>query len=414
MLHRISLLAFLPFALHCSSLYAEAPGSVTEWRDWRGVGRQGQYSELPQKLPVEPKVFWRAKVTGPAMAGIAATRKYVVVPDKDRNLTRDIFRCFDAETGEELWTLEYEAEQKLDYTNAPRATPVIHGDHVFLQGALGELHCVKIATGEVVWQCHLIDDFGGQLVTWGYSVSPLVVGNKLIVMPGGEVSSICALDLATGEPLWQNPGKATAYSCLIAGKFGGVEQIIGYDVDGLCGWDPDLGIELWRLTPSGAPDFNVPTPVVCDGDIILATENHATRRYTFDPAGMLLPEPLAKNNDLAPDTTTPVTWKNRLYGAAYGELFCLDLDNGLETVWNVGDDIYYDHTNLVAGNNRILAWTTSSDLILFRADAHEYEVVSKLRPFDREDSESMSHPAFVGKRMYLRDQREIVCMELAE
>ena len=415
MIRSMTPILVLILTFHCLALCAEETGQAIEWRDWRGVDRQGHYPALPKRLPDDPQVYWRAPVTGPAMAGIAATRKYVVVPDKDRGLSQDIFRCFDADTGDPLWTLEYEAKQKLDYTNAPRATPVIHGNRVYLQGALGQLHCVELNTGEIVWQRHLINDFGGKLVTWGYSISPLVVGNKLIVMPGGEACSVCALDLNTGEALWEILGKATAYSCLIQGNFGGMDQVVGYDEAGLCGWDPNLGIELWRMTPPGAPDFNVPTPVVVDnGDLILSTENHGTRRYAFDPLGILTPEPIAVNQSMAPDTTTPVAWKNRLFGAAYGELFCLDLANNLQTVWDVQDDIYYDHTNLVAGNDRVLAWTTSSDLILFRADADKYEVVSRLRPFDRERSESMSHPAFVGKRIYLRDQEEIVCLQLSE
>ena len=90
--------------------------------------------------------MWTAKVTGPALAGVAATEKFVVVADKDLDLTEDIFRCFDADTGEQKWILKYAAANKLEYTNAPRANPVIHAGRVFLLGALGDLHCVDLVT----------------------------------------------------------------------------------------------------------------------------------------------------------------------------------------------------------------------------------------------------------------------------
>ena len=384
--------------------------SVAGWTDWRGPYRRGLSAHVPKQLPDKPRVLWSVEVTGPALAGISATSDYVVVSDKDAELEHDLFRCFDARTGRDLWTLRYRSAEKVDYTNAPRAAPVLHNGLVYLQGVWGELHCVNLKDGRVVWKTNLLEAFDAEPLTWGYSVPPLVMDEKLIVAPGAKDASIAALDLKTGEVIWKTPGHAVAYSAFIATTIGGVRQIVGYDVAGLGGWEPRTGRRLWEMVPPGRSDFHVGTPVEVDGRILVATENNATRLYDFAD-GRIRRAPIALNDDLAPDTCTPVVVNDRVYCSAYGELFCLDLKNNLKTVWSVPNDLYYDHTNLIAGNDRVLIWNTSGDLILIRADVDRYEVVSHLRPFEGE-VESVSHPAIVGNRLYVRVEKKLSCLSL--
>ena len=382
------------------------------WTDWRGPGRMGLSKHVPQTLPEKPKVLWSADVTGPAMASIGATPKYVVVPDKDAAQKADVFRCFDAKTGKSLWTLEYPADVRIQYTNSPRAAPVIHEDVVYLQGAAGDLHCVALASGHVVWKKNLPDEFLVELLPWGCSVPPLVVDDKLIVAPGAPQASVVAFDLKTGKVVWKTPGHAAAYSAFVVGTWGGVRQIVGYDVAGLGGWDPRTGRRLWEMVPPRRSDFNVGTPVDLAGGILLATENNGTRLYEFRKQGLIHQRPRAFNDDPAPDTCTPVVIDDRVFCTAYGELFCLDPNEGLKTVWSVLDDLYYDHTNLIAGNHRVLISNTEGDLVLIRADADRYDVVSHIRPFANEEVESMSHPALLEDRIYVRSRKKLLCLSL--
>ncbi|MCA9069333.1 MAG: PQQ-binding-like beta-propeller repeat protein, partial [Planctomycetaceae bacterium] len=383
---------------------------LSDWTDWRGTGRDGQFAGLPQSFPQELNTLWTAKVTGPALAGIAATEEFVVVPDKDVGLMRDIFRCFNAKTGAELWTLEYPAETKLEYTNAPRANPVIHEGLVYLLGALGDLHCVELATGKVIWRKHFRKDFGAERPHWGWSSPPLVVEEKLIINPGAKDASLVALDRKTGKTLWQTPGHAAAYSALLLGTFSGVRQIVGYDVAELGGWDPKTGKRLWEVIPPRRSDFNVGTPLVLGNTLLVATENNATRVYSFDKTGKLNPQPTVVNEDLAPDTCSPVLSGDRVFCSGYGELFCLDRKQNFKTVWGELNDFFYDHTNIIAGNNRILVWTTGGDLLLIAADKDTYTQLAHIRPFGKRKVESTSHPALMKDRIYLRDSQELKCL----
>ena len=83
---------------------------------------------------------------------VAATATRVIVADKSETKDQDIWRCLDAETGKELWTVAYATPTQMEFTNAPRAAPVIEGNFVYLLGAFGDLHCVNLYGSGVVWR----------------------------------------------------------------------------------------------------------------------------------------------------------------------------------------------------------------------------------------------------------------------
>jgi outer membrane protein assembly factor BamB/ABC-type phosphate/phosphonate transport system substrate-binding protein len=383
------------------------------WPDWRGPSRDGLSEHVPVSLPKD-SVVWTAELTGPAMAGIAATDRWVVVADKSSDFSLDVFRCFEAGTGKRQWTLERPADREIEYTNAPRANPLIVNDLVYVLGAQGDLHCVQLESGAVRWSKNIVKEFGAQPLNWGHSSPPLYLDGKLIVNPGAKEASLVALNAIDGTTIWSSPGHAAAYGAFIVATIQDRKQIIGYDSVSLGGWDPADGKRLWTLIPPEASDFNVTTPVFWQGHLLLSTENNATRMYSFDRSGCINPEPVAFNSDLAPDTCTPIIVGGLVFAAGYGELFCLDGKDRLSKRWSIADDMFYDHTNLIGGNKHVLAWTTDCNLLLFRATGEKYDLVSHRRPFSEVDTESMSHPALVGDRLYLRNQGKLLCIKLTD
>jgi outer membrane protein assembly factor BamB/ABC-type phosphate/phosphonate transport system substrate-binding protein len=399
-------------ALESANGFVKPPGQAAAWVDWRGSGRLGQASSLPKKLPEALRKIWSAKLTGPAVAGPAATATHVIIPDKNEDATRDLFRCLDAADGSEVWRLDYAAAGDMDYSNSPRATPVVHDGLVYLHGALGDLHGVRLDTGAVVWRTNYYRDHGAKRLTWGSSSPPLIVDDMLIINPGARDASVVALDRKTGRLIWKTPGHAAAYSAFVVGELGGRRQLIGYDSASLGGWDPATGGRLWEHVPREGSDFNVTTPLIHAGQLLLATENNATRLHGFLPDGKIDPKPVLANNSLAPDTCSPVIVGDRVFATAYGEMYCLDLKDGMKTVWVAEGDMFYDHSNMIGGNGRVLVWTNSGDLLLLDAAANEYKPLSRLRPFGTESANSMSHPAIVGNRLYLRGPNELACFGL--
>ena len=171
--------------------------AADDWPQWGGPQRDLVWREagIVDTLPAAdsstgmlPRV-WTAKI-GSGYAGPAVANGRVFVADRiaDQNLERVL--CFDAETGDEIWTHPYEARYTISYPLGPRATPTVDGDRVYSLGAMGHLFCLDAATGNVIWQKHLPTDFGTKIPVWGMAGAPLVDGDQLIILAGGEPGAL--------------------------------------------------------------------------------------------------------------------------------------------------------------------------------------------------------------------------------
>jgi outer membrane protein assembly factor BamB len=372
---------------------------------------------LPRTLAKPPNIVWRQPLARSGLGGIAATQEHVILGDRDVTNQSDEFRCYAATSGELLWTVAYPAPGSLDYDNAPRATPVIHGDYVFLLGAFGHLTCADIHTGLTLWQTNIIEEFDGEKeLIWGTCSSPLLVDDKLVINPGGPEASLVALEPETGFALWQAPGDRHAYGSLIVANLGGKRQIVGHDRSTLGGWDIETGERLWTLKPPRANDFNVPTPVAVDGKLLVGTENNYLRLYNFDANGRIVPTPVAMYDRLAPDMSSPVVVGNRVF-CVCEKLYCLSLANGLSEVWTAEDPAFCDYAPLLATDERVLVLGRGGELLLIDAASDEFHIVAREHLFtDKEarSAELYAHPALVGTRLYVRGEKELVCVDLEE
>ena len=377
-----------------------------------GPNRNGRVAWLPQSLGETPKVVWEIPLTHAGLGGIAATEKYVVFGDRDDEDFHDAFRCLDANTGETIWEVQRLAVAALDYGNSPRATPLISSDRVFCQGAHGNLLCISIADGSVIWEKNFRDDFPLDVeLPWGYCGSPLLVDNKLIVAPGAEDASVVALDPDSGDVLWRTPGRPPSYGSFMVGELGGRRQIIGHDKTTLGGWDIDSGARLWTVEPEAEGDFNVPTAILrtVDGEdpvLLVATENNGARLFqTVD--GHKTPEIVADTRKLRTDMSTPIVIGSRVF-CVKDFLFCLDA-NDLSETWRIRDRALGDYAAMFGTEDRILV-IGKGELLLLGTDG-EKRILSRQRVFDLRQP-LYSHPALVGKRLYIRGEHQLRCLDL--
>ena len=389
---------------------ARQTNAVADWPDWRGPGRDGHVPRLPVRLPTTTKLLWKKGAMTGGLAGLSVSAGKLILAERDFGDEFDVYRCLSADTGELLWRVEFPARGKMDYGTSPRATPVIHLGRAYLLGAFGELRCVNVTDGKLVWKRNLPREFQAELPTWGMCSPPLVVDGLLIVNPGGPTASLVALECVTGKTRWATPGLPAAYSAFICGEFGGLRQIVGYDKQSLGGWDVKTGQRLWQLVPPKEGDFNVPTPIAVNGGILVSTENNGTRLHHFNASGRIIAKPAASFADLAPDTATPVVTNGRVFGAHRG-LRCLDVAQGLKPLWLREESSLGDHAALIADAERVLVITHGGELILLDARADTCTVISRLRLF-ADDEEVYSHPALMGTRLYVRAGSSVVCVDL--
>jgi outer membrane protein assembly factor BamB len=395
----------------CKSKESAASKVSADWPDWRGPNRDGHVARLPSRLSATPGFVWKKAGMNSCLAGLSVSGDRLILAERDFADENDLYRCLNAKNGELLWVAQFPARGKLDYGQSPRATPVIHAGKAYLLGAFGDLRCVDVTNGKVIWERHLPREFKAQVPTWGMCSTPLLVDDLLIVNPGGTNASLAALACDTGRTRWTTPGSPPSYSSFICGEFGGRRQIVGYDRHSLGGWDVLTGQRLWQLVPPVDGDFNVPTPIaVADGGIV-ATENNGTRLYRFDSAGRIIQKPAAQFAELSPTSTTPVITCGRLFGACPG-LHCLDLRKGLQEVWHHEEDSLADYATLIADDDRVLLITLNGELLLLDAKSETCAIVSRLRLFDN-DVELYSQPALVDQRLYARAGSTVMCVDLS-
>ena len=381
------------------------------WPDWRGPNRDGRVAQLPKTLPTSPRIVWKKGAVAGGLAGLSISDGRLLVAERDFSDERDVYRCFNSEDGELIWRLSFPARGNLDYGNAPRATPVIYDGHAYVLGAFGDLRCLDLSDGSVLWERQLIREFGARLPTWGTCSPPLIMEDLVIVNPGSTNAALAALDLCTGHTRWTTPGAPAAYSAFVAGEFGGRRQFIGYDDRSLGGWDPATGERLWRFVPPVNGDFNVPTPIAFKDGLVVASENNGTRFYRFDRDGKIISTPAAQFADLSPDTSTPVITNNRIFGADQERIYCLD-GATFKPIWEREEKNLGDHASLLADDERVLIITIRGELILLDARTNDSPVIARMNLF-QEDVEVYAHPALVGSRLYARGGDALICVDLA-
>jgi len=363
---------------------------------------------LPEQLSPEPNIIWDVPLGKPGLGGICATGRFVFVADRDFDDFHDVYRCLDAETGDQIWEVQQLAVGTLDYGNSPRTTPLLFNHHVIFFGAFGDLTSVEIKTGNAAWHLNVKAQFSPKTeLPWGYCGSPLLVNGKLILNPGAADASIVAIDPSDGSVLWKSPGLASSYGSLIAGTFGERTQIVGHDAKTIGGWDIESGNRLWTITPPFGGEFNVPTPININGDLLVSTEQNGTRRYEFDSSGIANPTPISQNKRLHPDMSSPVLVGKHLY-CVNQFLYCLDASDGLKELWRIRDPALSDYGSLIASEDHLMV-IGDGEILILKTDGSK-GILSRQRLFENSDR-IYSHPAMVGNRLFIRGETHLKCVQ---
>ncbi len=354
------------------------------------------------------------------MGGVAATSEYVVCGTRDLPDRSDIFFCLDAKTGQEQWRFQYPAvppssavtrDGKLDFGNTPRATPLIVGNQVITQSAFGDVHCLDLETGAVLWSWNLMRDFEGHLPDWGYSGSPLAVGEVVILQPGGSECSLLALQISDGEPVWETPGRGAGYSSFVVAEFDGKKQLIGLDAETLGGWDLASGNRLWEIKPKRNGEFQVPTPILLGPLLLVFGENNGARTYRFSATGVIDPHPAAENPRCIPDTHTPVVVGDFVV-ALHDSLWVLRTDTLVKHQLVDHEDLSNYGSLITDGVSRVLALTDRGKLVLFEFEGEKLQHRSTLSLSESSTLQVYSHPALVGDHLYCIVDGKLHCVQL--
>lgn len=295
--------------------------------------------------------------------------------------------------------------------DGPRGTPTIDGDNVYVEGGLGDFACLDAVTGKTKWYVSLGTDLGGGRPGWGYSESPLIEGNLVIVTPGGSKGSLAALDKYTGEVIWRSEGmkQAAHYSSPVAADIAGVRQIVQFGRSSVFGVAANSGKFLWEYTSAANGTANCCTPVVF-GNYVLSSSAYGTGgglcEVSTEGDGQKSKEVWFEKK-LANHHGGIVKYGDHLYSLGSGTLICMEFVSG-KVVWQ---DRSVGKGSLLLADGMLYLLSEGHQVALAEATPEGYREHGRFK-IQAHGRPSWAHPVVAGGKLFLRDQQSLAAYDL--
>lgn len=427
-------------ALICFTVMS-AVSPADDWPQWMGPQRDNVWREsgIIREFPSGgPATLWRTPVaggySGPAVAGGRVYITDYVTADnvKVDNFDRKEFSgtervlCLSEVDGKVLWKHEYPVRYSISYPAGPRCTPVVDNDRVYTLGAEGHLFCFKVDSGEITWAKNLKAEYNAKSPLWGYAAHPLIDGDNLLTLAGGSGSHIVALNKRTGEEVWRSTtSPEQGYSPPTIIERAGVRQLILLRPDAVSAISPDTGKEYWSIPYSASNGSIIMSPVIFGDFLYVAGFNNQSvmiRLSSEEPAAEEVWR--GKKNIICPVNVQPFLVDDILYGFDQkGVLRALQLP-GAERLWESTDVIGgrargSETAFIVRHQDHFWLFNELGELIIARFSKDGYTEVDRAKVIDQSNTAFgrdvvWSMPAFANKHAYIRNDNEIICIDLAE
>ncbi len=350
-----------------------------------------------------PRLLWTVNGLGEGYSSVAvaAGRAYT----QGQRGSRHYVAAVDVNTGAKVWETVAGGTFNESRGNGPRGTPTVDGARLYTLSPDGTLACLDAASGKVVWSQNVLQKFRGSVPSWGISESPLIDGERVIVMPGGRDGSLVALNKADGSLVWKSGNEQAGYSSAVIGEFEGVRQIVAMNADAVVGVRADNGQQLWRYTNVSNQTANIATPIVHDGRVFVSTE--------YESGGALLKvgaksaSEVYFTRNMRNHYSTSVLVDGILYGFNSSILTAMRFDNG-EVLWRnrsvgKGSVAYADKHLYVLGEDAMVA--------LVEARRDEYREVSRFS-LKQSRNPTWAPPVISDGRLYIRNQDSLMAYDV--
>ena len=431
-----------------------------DWPQWLGPRRDAIWREQGLVAAIPPgglSVEWRAPVaggySGPAVANgrvyltdyVARDGELVNGPnDRTVRVGTERLLCLDAASGRLLWSHEQECGYSLSYASGPRCTPTVADGRVYSLGAEGNLACLEDQTGRLLWSKDFKRDYAAPSPIWGFCGHPLVEGDLLICLVGGPGSVAVAFDRITGEERWTSlTASESGYCPPTIIEHGGTRQLLIWDADNLNALEPQTGRVLWSQPLKPMYGMSIMAPQVADtslGRVLFASGIGRVGALFALAADAPAPRVLWRGEPKSAvycANSTPFIAGDTLYGCDCdtGGLTAVALADG-RRLWEslaptTGGERRSKHGTAFlvrqaepvaddpAGTTRTWIFSETGDLILARLSPDRYEELGRMHVVDPTNEcfgreVVWSHPAFAGGRIFVRNDRELVCVSAAK
>jgi outer membrane protein assembly factor BamB len=452
---RLIALLSLPAAALLLALGSRLRGAPGDWPAWRGPERTGVSAEtgLLKEWPKGgPKRLW--KITGlgdgHSTVSVAGGRIYVLGTEDG---SERLF-ALSARDGKRLWAADLGAggqSRMGGMARGPLSTPTVDGERVYALSTAGRLVCACADKGKVLWTKNLRKDFGGVKGMFGYSESPLVDGDKLIVTPGGDKATLVALNKKTGEVIWRSavtglvskggkgfggPGKfgkggrfpgrgkggfggmggfgaynAAGYASPVVVEVNKTRQYVQFLTGGVVGVSAKDGKLLWNYDAPSSGMANCSTVLFKDDSVFAASgygRGGGRAKLTVNDKGKWKAEQAYFVERMVNQHGGMVLVGDHVYGANESQLLCVDFKTG-EVAWRARAA---GKGSVVAVDGMIIHRGEDGTVCLVEANPKGYKERGKFKQPDRSSQMAWPHPVVAGGKLYLRDADTLLCYDL--
>jgi outer membrane protein assembly factor BamB len=384
-----------------------------DWPQFLGPTRNGISTEtgLASSWPKDgPRVVWQCEVgygwSGPVVAGDRLVLFH-------RRGDDEVVQCLDASNGKEKWKFEYPSNYVDDFgfDPGPRATPLVAGKHVFTLGAEGKMHCLELATGKKVWERALSDDYKAAKGFFGVATSPVLEGELLLLNIGGKAAGIVALNKETGKEAWRATEDAASYSSPVIATIHGERRALFLTRLGIVVLDPANGKVLFskRWCSRNNASVNAATPVVV-GNEALFTASYETGAILLAARNQGYEELWSNDASLSSHYGTPIFKDGYLYGfhgrqERKASLRCIEWKTG-KVQWTKER---FGCGAMIMADGKLIILGEDGDLVLAEATPKGYEEKARARVLG---PACRAQIALANGRLYARDTKKLVCLEL--
>ncbi len=380
-----------------------APARGADFPVWRGVDRNGIIPESGgklDKLRTATKPTWKALIgVGYAAITVSGNRAYAF---GNQNNTDTVY-CFDAATGEKVWSHDYACRGDFGGYKGPRATPVVDGGVVFTFSGAGQVHALDAAKGTVVWTRDLAQDMQAKAPQWGFSGSPLVAGDVVLLNVGANG---LALDRKTGKTRWDSGGGGAGYATPVFAEFQGQRGLFIFAQKDLIAVDLAAGKKLWSFPWVTKYDVNAADPIVA-GNRVFISSNYGRGGALLDFAGGQ-PQKLWENASMCNHFNSSILHDGHLYGNSAGKLVCLEAKSGTPK-WS--KDGFGNGSSVLLVDGKLLVLGDRGTAVVAEASPAEYKELSRTQLLG---GQCWTMPTVAHGRLYARNNGpgDLVCFNL--
>lgn len=392
----------------------------SDWPQWGGPSRdfKTKSNKLADRWPAGgPRRIWVRPFGGGHSSIVSDNGRLYTMYRKNGS---EFMVCLDAANGKTLWEHSYAAplypRMDMSYGSGPHSTPIVSGPFAVFVGTTGRLVCLNKKTGKELWSHDLWGKLGGTVVNVGYSSSPIVYKDKIIVQVGGVGHSIIAFDLVDGRIIWKAHNFRNSSSSPIIINVDGQDQLVAFMHNEVIGVDPESGQLFWThpIQAEWNFHFNISTPVWGHDNLLFVSA-------AYGVGGRVLHLSRAGGN-----TTVREVWQSErtrvhkenairigdvLYASTghLGPAFFTAID--VKTGRLLWQDRAFSHASFIYADAKFIVLDEDGTLGLASPGSAGLTVHSRVQLFD---GTSWTVPTLVGSTLYLRNRASVMALKLGE